>query len=115
MKAQTFKKFSSRIKSKDRRDLKKWGKENTKAKNTVLVTVGYAGFNAKNDRNINAISENRAKNTAKSVLNNPKKSTFLAAGTTPAQLKKLLGKKKAKKIFKKGGNRVAIVMAVTLE
>ena len=115
VKAQTFKKFSSRIKSKDRRDLKKWGKENTKAKNTVLVTVGYAGFNAKNDRNINAISENRAKNTAKSVLNNPKKSTFLAAGTTPAQLKKLLGKKKAKKIFKKGGNRVAIVMAVTLE
>ena len=113
--AQSFKKFSPKIKSKDRRDLKKFGKQNTKAKNTVLVTLGYAGFNAKNDRKINAISSNRAKNMANTVLKDPAKSTLLAKGKTPAQLKKLLGKKLAKKIFKKGGNRVAITMAVTLK
>jgi len=52
---------------------------------------------------------------ANTVLKDPAKSTLLAKGKTPAQLKKLLGKKFAKKIFKKGGNRVAITMAVTLK
>ena len=113
--AQPFKKFSPKINSKDRKKIKKWGKANTKSSNTVLVTLGYAGFNAKHDRKINAISSNRAKNMANAVLKDPAKSTLLAKGKTPAQLKKLLGKKFAKKIFKKGGNRVAITMAVTLK